>query len=69
MNHEIYLKLRQTLLLLQAEQMNFCHSKWPGVKNIIILSVLSDQLLTAVIFVSINHVIQQQAEADYLAQM
>ena len=38
MNHVIYLKLRQKELLLQAEQINFIHSKWSGLKKIIILS-------------------------------
>ena len=32
MDHVIYLKLRQKLLLLQAEQINFFRSKWPGLK-------------------------------------
>ena len=38
MSHVIYLQLRQKWLLLQAQQINFFQSKWPGLKKIIILS-------------------------------
>ena len=38
LNHVIYLKLRKTLLFLQAEQMNFFHSKWPEMKKVVLLN-------------------------------
>ena len=49
MNHVIFLKLGQKWLLLQAEQNNFFHSKWSGLK-VIILSETSCHLLTCLAF-------------------